>query len=62
MPEIRHLVTDETGKIFFITGLTLSNSGTDGTSGSSGSSGTNGSSGSSGTNGSSGSSGTNGKN
>lgn len=31
--ELRHLVTDESGKIFFITGLTFSINGSSGSSG-----------------------------
>lgn len=56
MGEVRHLVTDETGKLYYITGLTYSfgTSGTDGSTGPSGTSGTSGTDGSTGPSGTSG--------
>jgi hypothetical protein len=66
MAEIKYLVIDENGKIFYTTGITSGvngtsgSSGTDGTSGSSGTDGTSGSSGIDGTSGSSGTDGTSG--
>jgi len=53
MGEVRHLVTDETGKLYYITGLTYSFNGTSGTSGTDGSIGPSGPSGPSGTSGTS---------
>jgi len=57
MSEIRFLLTDETGKIFYTTGITCGAAGTDGAPGTSGTSGIDGELGSSGTSGTSGTSG-----